>query len=480
MSKEKKSFYITTTIPYVNADPHIGFALELVQTDVIARYQRLLGRDVFFSTGTDEHGQKIFEASEKEGKNVQDYVDQYVQKFLELKTVLNISNDNFIRTTNPLHIKAAQEFWRLCDAKRDIYKKKYKGLYCVGCEKFITEKDLTDGKCPIHPTKIPEVVEEENYFFRLTNYKKQLLEYLSDEKSIIPEWRRKEAIDFVNDGMEDFSISRDKKRFSWGVPIPGDDNQVMYVWFDAFINYISTLGWPTKENLFEKFWVNGETVQTAGKDMVKFQSVMWQGMLMSAGLPTTDKIIYHGFITGESGVKISKSIGNVINPNDVVKEYSTDALRYFLLREISPFEDSPFTMERFKETYNANLANGLGNLVSRILTLSEKYLEKCPENLSNPLQNHFFNVLDKFDIKQATDFIWLQIQFIDKMIQSTEPFKVVKLNKNEGKLLISDLVVKLYGVAQMLNPIMPETSEKIQKLIKENKKPEKPLFLRKD
>ncbi|KKQ26746.1 MAG: Methionine-tRNA ligase [Parcubacteria group bacterium GW2011_GWB1_37_13] len=234
MSKEKKSFYITTTIPYVNADPHIGFALELVQTDVIARYQRLLGRDVFFSTGTDEHGQKIFEASEKEGKNVQDYVDQYVQKFLELKTVLNISNDNFIRTTNPLHIKAAQEFWRLCDAKRDIYKKKYKGLYCVGCEKFITEKDLTDGKCPIHPTKIPEVVEEENYFFRLTNYKKQLLEYLSDEKSIIPEWRRKEAIDFVNDGMEDFSISRDKKRFSWGVPIPGDDNQVMYVWFDAF------------------------------------------------------------------------------------------------------------------------------------------------------------------------------------------------------------------------------------------------------
>ncbi|KKQ20377.1 MAG: methionyl-tRNA synthetase, methionyl-tRNA synthetase [Parcubacteria group bacterium GW2011_GWC1_36_9] len=482
MSKEKKSFYITTTIPYVNADPHIGFALELVQTDVIARYQRLLGRDVFFSTGTDEHGQKIFEASEKEGKNVQDYVDQYAQKFLELKTVLNISNDNFIRTTNPLHIKAAQEFWRLCDAKRDIYKKKYKGLYCVGCEKFITEKDLTDGKCPIHPTKIPEVVEEENYFFRLTNYKKQLLEYLSDEKSIIPEWRRKEAIDFVNDGMEDFSISRDKKRFSWGVPIPGDDNQVMYVWFDAFINYISTLGWPTKENLFEKFWVNGETVQTAGKDMVKFQSVMWQGMLMSAGLPTTDKIIYHGFITGESGVKISKSIGNVINPNDVVKEYGTDALRYFLLRETSPFEDSPFTMERFKEAYNANLANGLGNLVSRILTMSSTHniqyphLEFLNKDKEYPKSPH----LENFDIKSTMDNIWNTVSMADKVIQTEEPFKLIKTDPTKAKIRIQALIHYLIDITIHLRPFLPETSFAIEKLIRENKKPEKPLFPRKD
>ena len=224
---KKNSFYITTTIPYVNADPHIGFALELVQTDAIARYQRFLGKDVFFSTGTDEYGQKIWEASIKEGKNVQDYVDYYAQKFLELKEILNLSYDNFIRTTSPEHLKAAQEFWRLCDTKGDIYKKIYRGLYCVGCEKFVTEKDLIEGFCSLHPNQKPEMVEEENYFFRLGNYKKRLLEYLAGDKAIFPEWRRKEAIDFAQDGMEDFSISRDKKRFSWGIPIPGD---VCLVW----------------------------------------------------------------------------------------------------------------------------------------------------------------------------------------------------------------------------------------------------------
>src|SRR3989338_10423081 len=294
---KKHSFYITTTIPYINADPHIGFALELVQSDAIARYQRLTGKDVFFSTGTDEYGQKIWEASQKEGKNVQDYVDYYTNKFLELKNVLNLSYDNFIRTTSQENILASQEFWRLCDQKGDIYKKMYRGLYCVGCERFLTEKDLMEEKCALHPTLRSEMVEEENYFFRLTNYKKQLLKYLSKEKVIFPEWRRQEAINFVEDGMEDFSISRDKKRFSWGIPILGDDTQVMYVWFGAFINYISTLGWPNSKGVFEKFWVEGEKVQTAGKDMVKFQSVMWQGMLMSAGFPATDTIVYHGFIT---------------------------------------------------------------------------------------------------------------------------------------------------------------------------------------
>ncbi len=477
---KKSSFYITTTIPYVNADPHIGFALELVQGDAIARYQRLIDKEVFFSTGTDEHGQKIWEASEKEGKNVQEYVDHYAQKFLDLKTILNISNDNFIRTTNPLHIEAAQKFWSLCSAKGDIYKKKYKGLYCVGCEKFITEKDLVNGKCVFHPNLAPEVVEEENYFFRLGNYKKQLLEYLSNEKAIVPEWRRKEAIDFVKDGMEDFSISRNKKRFSWGVPITGDEDQVMYVWFDAFINYISTLGWPHDEANFKKFWLDGAKIQIAGKDMVKFQSVMWQGMLMSAGLPTTHTVIYHGFITGEGGIKMSKSLGNVINPNDIVKEYGTDALRYFLLREISSFEDSPFTMERFKDAYNSGLANGLGNLASRILTLSEKYLEKCPEIPEKLVPKEFYNLMDSFDIKKAADYIWSKISVLDKSIQDDEPFKIVKIDVERGKELIKKAVLELYTIARMLNSIMPETNVTLKKLIKENKKPAQPLFPRKD
>jgi methionyl-tRNA synthetase len=477
---EKKSFYITTTIPYVNADPHIGFALELVQSDAIARYQRLVGREVFFSTGTDEFGQKIWEASVKQGKPVQDYVDHYAKAFLNLKEALNLSIDNFIRTTSKEHIEAVQEFWKLCDKKGDIYKKKYEGLYCVGCEKFIVEKDLIDGKCALHPTLTPELVEEENYFFRLGKYKEELIKYLKSEKAIIPEWRRKEAIDYVENAMEDFSISRSKERLTWGVPIPGDDTQVMYVWFGAFVNYISTLGWPENKEKFEKFWTEGETIQTAGKDMVKFQSVMWQGMLMSAGLKTTDTIAYHGFVTGEGGIRMSKSLGNVINPSDIVKEYGTDALRYFLLREISSFEDSSFTMERFKESYNSGLANGLGNLASRILTLSEKYLEKCPEIPEQSDFTEYFKFFENFNIKEAADYVWNEIGELDKFIQDTEPFKVVKVDETKGKELISDMVVRLYQIAQMLNPIMPKTSESIKKLVQENKKPEQPLFLRKE
>ena len=485
---KKKSFYITTTIPYVNADPHIGFALELVQSDAVARHRRLAGRDVFFSTGTDEYGQKIWEASKREGEKAQDYVDNYAQKFLNLKKTLNLSTDNFIRTTSPEHIAAAQEFWRLCDKNGDIYKKKYKGLYCVGCEKFIAERDLVDGKCTIHPNLTPEIIEEENYFFKITKYRNDLLKYLQEPKSVLPEWRRKEAVDFTQNAMEDFSVSRSKERLSWGIPVPGDDTQVMYVWFGAFVNYLSTLGWPhsTKasrdkpEDLFKKFWLGGEKVQTAGKDMVKFQSVMWQGMLMSAGLPTTDTIVYHGFITGEGGLKMSKSLGNVINPNEIVKEYSTDALRYFLLREISSFEDSPFTMERFKEAYNAGLANGLGNLSSRILTLSEKYLEKCPEMPENSIPEEFSEILETFDTKKAMDYVWNKIQEVDQQIQKTEPFKVIKVDSEKGKKLITDLITELYTIARMLNPLLPETSEKLKKLIKENKKPKVPLFLRKD
>lgn len=472
---KKSSFYITTTIPYVNADPHIGFALELVQSDAMARYQRLSGRDVFFSTGTDEYGQKIFEASKKENKNVQEYVNHYAQKFLDLKSALNLSYDNFIRTTSAEHIRAAQEFWRLCDAKGDIYKKIYRGLYCVGCEKFVTEKDLMDGFCSLHPTLKPEMVEEENYFFRISNYKKQLLEYLANEKAILPQWRRIEAIDFVQDGLEDFSISRDKKRFSWGIPIPGDDTQVMYVWFGAFINYISTLGWPDSKGAFEKFWQEGQTIQTAGKDMVKFQSVMWQGMLMSADFKPTDTIVYHGFITGEGGIKMSKSIGNVINPNEIVQEYGTDALRYFLLREISSFEDSPFTMERFKEAYNANLANGLGNLVSRILTLSEKYID-----LVTYIRPSHRQSIEDFNLQETMNIIWKNIGDLDKYIQAEQPFSVIKNNEEKGKELIKNCVSQLFTIAIMLEPFLPETSEKIQKLIRENKKPEVPLFLRKD
>src|SRR3989338_5264684 len=280
--------------------------------------------------------------------------------------------------------------------------------------------------------------------------------------------------------MEDFSISRSSERFSWGIPVSGDESQVMYVWFGAFVNYLSTLGWPKDKEKFQKFWIEGEKTQNAGKDMVKFQSVMWQGMLLSAGLPVTDTVIYHGFITGEGGIKMSKSLGNVVNPMQIMEEYGVDALRYFLLREISSFEDSPFTMERFKDAYNANLANGLGNLASRILTLSEKYSDKCPNIPEQSDFEEYFKIYETFDIKKAADYVWHKIVELDKKIQATEPFKVVKTDPEKGKKLISEMVVELYVIARMLNPLLPETNVKLKELIKANKKPETPLFLRKD
>ncbi len=475
-----KNFYITTTLPYVNSDPHIGFATEIVNADAIARYRRLRGDQVFFSTGTDEHGQKIWEASQKEGRDVKEYTDHFSKEFKKLKELLNLTTDNFIRTTDESHIKAAQEIWKKCEEKGDIYKKSYTGKYCVGCESFKTEKDLNEeGKCFIHPHLDIKNIEEENYFFKLSKYGEKLLDYLQKENSILPQWRREEAINFVKGGLEDFSISREKERLSWGIPVPGDEGQVMYVWFDALTNYISTLGWPEdKEGDFKKFWDDAETVQVAGKDQVRFQSIMWQAMLMSAEIKNTDRVVYHGFINS-GGQKMSKSLGNVISPYTLVDEFGVDAVRYLLLRHVHPFEDSDVTMSRLKELYNADLANGVGNLTSRILTLSEKYLEKSPK-FSEVDTTEYYSLFETFDLNKAVEFIWKKIGDLDLFIQNTEPFKVIKVDKNKGTELILEMVLRLNEIGVLLEPVMPETSKKILELVTENKKPTTPLFLRKD
>lgn len=474
-----KNFYITTTLPYVNSDPHIGFATEIINADAIARYKRLKGDSVFFTTGTDEHGQKIWEASQKENRDVKEYTDHFSNEFQKLKVLLNLSNDAFIRTTDEKHIKAAQEIWKRCEAKGDIYKKSYIGDYCVGCESFKTEKDLSqDGKCFIHPHLEIKKIEEENYFFKLSNYGEKLLEYLQKESSILPEWRREEAINFVRAGLEDFSISREKERLSWGIPVPGDESQVMYVWFDALTNYISTLGWPDEGGNFKKFWVEGETVQVAGKDQVRFQSIMWQAMLMSADVKNTDRVVYHGFITS-GGQKMSKSLGNVISPYTLVEEFGVDAVRYLLLRHVHPFEDSDITLTRLKELYNADLANGLGNLTSRIMTLSEKYLESTPSFSNNNIEE-YLSIFETFNISSAVEYIWKKIGDLDLFIQNTEPFKVIKVDEKRGKDLIVEMVTRLNEIAVMLEPIIPDTSLKILEVINNNKKPETPLFLRKE
>lgn len=464
--------YITTTLPYVNADPHIGFALEAVQADVLARAWRAQGDTVFFSTGTDEHGQKIFEAAQKAGQDTTAYVDHYAAEFQKLKSALNLSNDTFIRTTDPLHIKAAQEIWRRCAAKGDIYKKTYTGLYCVGCESFKTEKEVVDGKCPLHPNAELKEVAEENYFFKFSDYQEKLLAYLERPNAIIPEWRRAEAINFVKSGLEDFSISREAARLSWGIPVPGDESQVMYVWFDALTNYISTLGWPEDASgNFKKFWEEGQTLQVAGKDQVRFQSLMWQAMLLSADIKNTDSVFYHGFITS-GGQKMSKSLGNVINPLDLVKEYGTDAMRYVLLRHVSPSEDSDLTLEAIREHYTAHLTNGLGNLVARVMKLAETHLNEPVRVESAFASQECIQTIDSFEFNKAMDLIWSRITALDERITSEKPFAVVKEDEEKGRMLIRELATEVHQIGLLLTPFMPETGELIMKAVLENKKPD--------
>jgi methionyl-tRNA synthetase len=478
-----KSFYITTTLPYVNAEAHMGHALEMVRADVIARYKKLLGFDVFSNTGTDEHGQKIYQKALENNQTPQEFVDIYAGKFKNLLEMLGISSDvNFIRTTDAHHIKSAQEFWKECDKNGYIYKKNYQIKYCVGCELEKTDSDLVEGKCPDHSNRELELRDEENYFFKFSEFQKPLLDFYKENPNfVIPDFRFKEIKNFVEAGLADFSISRLKEKMPWGIEVPGDPDQVMYVWFDALVNYISAIGWPSNMENFHKWQVEtGGMVQYCGKDNLRQQTAMWQAMLLAAKLPNSKTVIIDGFVTGAGGVKMSKSLGNGIDPVELITEYGTDAMRYYVTRELSPFEDSPMTKEMFREAYNANLANGLGNLISRVMKMAETNLTEPVVVPEKSIPQDFFDFLEKFEIQKAVDFIWQRIAEVDKIIQDTAPFKLVKTDKEKGVEIIKDLVIKLYTIGRMLNPIMPETSQKIKELVKANKSPEAPLFLRKD
>ncbi len=484
----KNHFYITTTLPYVNSEPHIGFAMEIVRADIIARVKNLQGYDVFFNTGTDEHGSKIYENAISQSITPQEYVDKAAVKFKELGSLLGLATGvsgikyNFIRTTDEEHLKSAQAFWEKCLNNGDIYKKNYRVKYCVGCELEKTDSELVDDKCPLHPNREIEIREEENYFFKFSKYQKILLDlYESNPNFVVPDFRQNEIKKFVERGLEDFSISRLKSKMPWGVDVPNDPDHAMYVWFDALVNYISAVGWPHNMDEFKKWWMEtGGVVQYAGKDNLRQQSAMWQAMLSSAGLPFSKQIVIDGFINAEGGVKMSKSLGNTVSPGEIVSEYGADVLRYYMAREIMPFEDGVFTKERFKDSYNANLANGLGNLVSRIMKMAESNLGGPVEISKSEDMENYFSFFETYEINKAADYIWAEIGSMDLFIQQNQPFKVVKTDKIAGQKMISDLVVRLYSVARMLYPIMPETSSKIKELIKNNKSPETPLFIRKD
>ena len=477
----KKKFYITTTLPYVNNEPHIGFAMEIIRADVIARYKKSLGYDVFFNTGTDEHGLKLYEGAKKEGISTQEYVDKYAKRFKELIPLLGIDKDiHFIRTTDENHKKACQEIWRRCFDNGYIYKKSYKAKYCVGCELYKTDSELIDGKCDLHPGREIEIIDEENYFFKFSSFQKPLLEYYKNNPGfVIPSFRFNEIKSFVERGLEDFSISRLKEKMPWGVPVPGDEGHVMYVWFDALTNYISTLGWPDENGNFN-YWTDGETVQYCGKDNLRQQSAMWQAMLLAANIKNTDQIVIDGFITS-GGQKMSKSTGNVISPFDVmdifkdVTDYPEDVLRFILLHDVSSFEDSDLTIESIKSSYQANLANGIGNLTNRIMKMATNNGVKI-QDTRYKIQDEIHNALNNFDIKKSIEVVTNKINTLDKKIQSEEPFKVIKINEEKGKKIIGELLTELYEIASLLEVFLPRTSAKILECIRENKMPEKPLF----
>ncbi|MFA5062019.1 MAG: methionine--tRNA ligase [Patescibacteria group bacterium] len=469
----QEKFYLTTSIPYANADPHIGFvALELLKADIMARYQRLLGKDVYFLTGTDEHGQKIYKTAKVAGQPVEKFAAEKSAMFQNLADQWNISNDDFIRTTEERHMERAQKFWQIAQESGDIYKKEYSGLYCMGCEAFKTEKDLVDGKCPDHPNLTLEVVKEENYFFRLSKYQEPL-EFLFKEKPdfVYPEVKYNEIKNILKSGLEDISISRSKEKLPWGVPVPGDDSQVMYVWFDALTNYITALGWGSEnQNLFDKYWP--ADVHVVGKDINRFHSLLWPAMLMSVGLELPKQIAVHGFIYVD-GQKMSKTVGNVINPVELTDKYPLDALRYFFAREIPFDNDGDFSYAKFEERYNADLANGIGNLTNRILVMIEKYCDSVVPDmtktdkdlikfLSKDVWPEYVKNMTVWRFDKALDAVWKFLSYCDQLITEKQPWALIKAGKTEEvQNLLHHLAEALRHIAVMIWPVMPETAEKI-------------------
>jgi methionyl-tRNA synthetase len=496
-----KNKFITTAIAYANGNPHLGHAYEFVLTDAISRFHKVWKKqNTFFMTGMDEHGQKIFEKAKSENIDVHEFVNKYAKVFQDLDKKLDVDYDLFIRTTNPEHYEVCKKLWMKIHDAGDLYQKEYVGMYCVGCEGFKTEKDLNEnGECPDHLKK-PIELKEKNWFFKLSKYGDFLKEKIeSDELKIVPSYRKNEMLEFISNGLQDISFSRSKELMSWGIPVPNDDTQVMYVWADALTNYITGAKVFGKdeadEKNFQEFWTDGETLHVIGKDILRFHSLYWPAMLQSAGLAIPKEILVHGFITSQ-GQKMSKSLGNVVLPDEILNLYegvgqdksilgdkfSLEVFRYFFLKNINPHDDGDFTFSRMKELYNADLANGLGNLVNRTVKLCEKYLPllTSPYKGEELEQNHkeFCNAMHDYDVMNAMNYIWRKINDADLYMQTNEPFKVVKVDLEAGKKHLEFLRGEVFTIARLLEPFMPTTSETIKKIILENKMPEKPLFPR--
>ena len=468
-----KKRYITTAIPYMNGEPHIGHAMDYCLADVFARYLRLTGAEVRLQAGTDEHGSKIAQKAEEQGVDVQEFVDLKVKTFREFIAKLGVEYTDFVRTTDAEHEKRVQKIWKKLEPH--IYKASYEGWYCTGCERFITEKECkdNDGICPDHLKKY-EKLSEENYYLKISDFKNEIREaILSDRMKILPVFRKKEILALLEDSP-DVSISRPRSQLEWGVPVPDDDEQVMYVWLDALSNYITVLGYP--ESDITGWWP--AEAQFVGKDILRFHAIIWPAMLIGLGLDLPKVLVSHGMILA-NGQKMSKSIGNVVDPVEVIERHGVDAFRYFFLRHIDTFSDSDFTWEKFENSYNNELANDLGNLVQRLATLAKKNGVKLDNNLEVPqISEEYDEIMRRFEFSHGFDYVWEKIQGLNKKIDEEKPWVLAKNGETEklNKCLI-EMMLELRQVAVELSPFIPTTSERILEIfVGEVYPPEAPLF----
>lgn len=460
------NYYVTTSIPYVNGEPHIGFGMELVTADVLARLARKQAKPVIFSTGTDEHGSKVAEKAAELKLAPKDFADKISQEFRSLGKLLNVSNDRFIRTTDIGHEQRAQIIWK--NLIKDIYKNKYVGMYCTGCETFVTEAVAKQNNniCPHHNTPY-ERIEEENYFFRLSKYAPEIEKAVqSNSFLILPSSRKHEIMQVIKDGLEDISISRPKEKIAWGIPVPGDHTQVMYVWFEALINYITVLGYP-EHNDFKKFWP--ANVQVIGKDILRFHAAIWPGILLALSLPLPKSLYVHGFITVD-GKKMSKSVGNVIHPKEIVSKYSADVFRYYFLRHVPSYEDGDFSWKKLEQAYNSELANELGNAVQRTAAMVLKYqngiIGDIPSSRHDTAQ--YWHAIELFHFDRALDDVWEQIRGLNQYIDEEKPWNLAKTKDEEHlREVLAYQAGALLEIAGLLEPFLPETAQKIRHVFNE-------------
>lgn len=462
----KKKLYITTAIPYANGAPHIGNALDYLIADIWARHQRQKGNEVRFQVGTDEHGNKIAQKAQENGLSPQEYVDQTVQNFKTLIDKMNTSYTDFVRTTDGHHIGASQYIWT--QLQPYIHKGNYEGWYCQGCEAFYTEKEVAEqsGICRDHKTPF-ERLSEENYYLRISEFTEKIIEAIqSDKMKIVPEFRKKEFLKFLENGLEDVSISRPKKNLSWGVPVPSEPSQVMYVWIDALSNYLSVIGYPDRHDEWVEFWP--ANVQVIGKDILRFHAGIWPAMLLGLGLPLPKQLLVHGHISS-GGMKMSKSVGNVVDPNEIIDNYGLDAFRYYFSRHIPTLDDGDFTWEKFEKAYNNELGNDLGNLISRVANMIKRYQSGVIGDIPGDefdLHN-YENHMKNLEFNKAMDEVWVLVRAHNQYIENVKPWEIAKLakeSKDEENHLAEVLAHSAGGIlqiAKMLEPFMPETAEKI-------------------